>query len=156
LDLRAHGGSEGKCTTLGDHEREDVRAGIGWLQAEHLADSGVILLGHSMGAVAGLRAAAGRSDVRAVIVDAPFDTMRQTIAHHAMLLYRIPSWLPIVPTSIKFAELWAGFDANRIDAVAAAREIRAPLLLIADGADPRMPAAVVAPVFNAHRGPKQL
>ncbi|HLA78893.1 MAG TPA: alpha/beta hydrolase, partial [Vicinamibacteria bacterium] len=42
------------------------------------------------------------------------------------------------------------------DAVAAARAVRAPLLLIADGADDRMPEVVVRRVFDAHPGPKRL
>src|SRR5579862_6680092 len=32
LDLRAHGGSEGRYTTLGGKERDDVRAGIAFLE----------------------------------------------------------------------------------------------------------------------------
>ena len=34
--------------------------------------------------------------------------------------------------------------------------MRAPLLAIADGADPRMPESVVRRVYDAHPGPKQL
>jgi uncharacterized protein len=156
LDLRGHGGSAGSRTTLGDHEREDVRAGIDRLKGERLAPSGVILFGHSMGAVAVLRAAAGRSDVRAVIVEAPFDTLRETIAHHGELLYHIPRWLPIARISIAFAEIAAHFDADRVDAVAAARDIHAPLLAIADGADVRMPEVVVRKVADAHPGPTRV
>jgi pimeloyl-ACP methyl ester carboxylesterase len=152
LDLRGHGGSDGTRTTLGDHEREDVRAGIERLHAEGLADSGVILFGHSMGGVAVLRAAAGRNDVRAVVVEAPFDTLRETIAHHGELLYHIPGWFPIAAISLGFAQIAAGFDADHVDAVAAAREIRAPLLVIADGADVRMPEPVVRRIADAHPG----
>jgi uncharacterized protein len=156
LDLRGHGGSADSRTTLGDHEREDVRAGIARLQGEGLAKSGVILFGHSMGAVAVLRAAAGRSEVRAVIVEAPFDTLRETIAHHGELLYHIPRWLPIARISIAFAEIAAHFDADRVDAVTAARDIHAPLLAIADGADVRMPEAVVRKIADAHPGPTRV
>jgi pimeloyl-ACP methyl ester carboxylesterase len=78
------------------------------------------------------------------------------VAHHATLLYHIPRWFPITPIAIAFAEVWAGFDADRVDAVAAARDIHAPLLLISDGADPRMPPDVVKRVFDAHPGPKTL
>jgi fermentation-respiration switch protein FrsA (DUF1100 family) len=43
-----------------------------------------------------------------------------------------------------------------VDAVAAARRVRAPLLAIVDGADDRMPEAVVRRVFEAHPGPRRL
>jgi uncharacterized protein len=156
LDLRGHGGSEGRRTTLGGLESRDVRAALDALRAEPEGQGGVILAGFSMGAVASLLAAADREDVRAVIVEAPYDTYRDTIRHHAWLLYRIPSWVPIVPLSIAAAEWLAGFDADSVDAVAAARRIRAPLLAIVDGADTRMPEAVVRRIHDAHPGPRRL
>ena len=155
LDLRGHGGSEGSYTTLGGREREDVRAGASFLAARGLASHGLLLEGHSMGAVAVLRAAADRSDVRAVVVEAPYDDFRSNVAHHAWLLYRIPRFLPLLPATIGIAEWRAGFDADEVDAVAAARRVRAPLLAIADGADPRMTEAIVRRVFDAHPGPKR-
>ncbi len=156
LDLRGHGGSESAPMTLGGREREDVRAAMAHLRQAGLAPSGFVLMGWSMGAVATLRAAALEPDVKAVVAEAPFDTYRETMARHAWLLYRIPRWLPLVPLSIAVAEWRAGFDADDVDAVAAARSFRAPLLLIADGADDRMPEVVVRRVFDAHPGPKAL
>jgi alpha-beta hydrolase superfamily lysophospholipase len=155
LDLRGHGGSEGRHMTLGGREREDVRAAISHLQQQGLAPQGLLLMGWSMGAVAVLRAAAERSDVRAVVAEAPFDTYRNSVAHHARLLYGLPRWVPLIPLSIAMAEWRAGFRADDVDAVAAARKIRAPLLAVADGADPRMPETVVRRVFDAHPGPKR-
>jgi pimeloyl-ACP methyl ester carboxylesterase len=109
-----------------------------------------------MGAVAVLLAAADQDDLRAVIVEAPYDTYRNTVTHHAKLLYGLPAWVPIIPLAIRAAEWRAGFDADDIDVVQAARRIRAPLLAIVDGADPRMTEAIVRRVFDAHPGPKRL
>ena len=156
LDTRGHGGSEGGHITLGGREREDVRAAMDGLRRDGLAASGLILVGHSMGAVAVLRAAAGQPDVRAVIAEAPYDTFRETIARHAAILYGLPRWVPLIPLSIAFAEWRAGFDADEVDAVAAAAQARGALLAIADGADDRMPEAVVRRVFDAHPGPKRM
>jgi pimeloyl-ACP methyl ester carboxylesterase len=156
LDLRGHGGSEGTTTTLGGRESEDVRAAMGYLKAEGLAEGGFVLMGHSMGAVAVLLAAADQTDVRAVIVEAPFDTYRNTVAHHARILYGLPSWVPIIPLSIRGAEWLAGFDADEIDAVSAASRIQAPILAIVDGDDERMPEPVVRRVVDAHPGVHRL
>jgi pimeloyl-ACP methyl ester carboxylesterase len=156
VDLRGHGASEGTHTTLGGLESHDVRAGMRHLRDRGLAGGGLILMGHSMGSVAVLLAAADQPDLRAVIVEAPYDTYRNTIAHHARLLYGLPRWVPIIPLAIRAAEWRAGFDADDIDAVAAARRIRAPLLAIVDGADPRMTADIVTRVVDAHPGPKRL
>jgi pimeloyl-ACP methyl ester carboxylesterase len=156
VDLRGHGGSEGSLTTLGGLESHDVRAGMQWLRDNGLASAGIGLMGHSMGAVAVLLAAAEAPDVRAVIVEAPFDSYRNSVAHHAKLLYGTPPWLPLIPMSIAVAEWRAGFDADAIDCVVAARRIRAPLLAIVDGADPRMPEPVVRRIVDAHAGPHRL
>ena len=156
LDLRAHGGSEGRYCTLGGLEREDVRAGLAELRRLGHGRAGFVLFGVSMGAVAVLRAAAADPDVRAVVAEAPFDDYRATMAHHARLYYGLPAWLPLVPATIAVAEWRAGFDADDVSAVAAARATRAALLLIVDGDDPRMPEAVVRRVFDAHAGAKAL
>jgi alpha-beta hydrolase superfamily lysophospholipase len=156
IDLRGHGASEGGYTTLGALESRDVRAGMQHLRENHLAEGGLVLMGHSMGSVAVLLAAADQKDVRAVIVEAPYDTYRDTIAHHAKLLYGLPPWMPIIPLAIRAAEWRAGFSADATDAVQAASRIRAPLMTIVDGGDPRMTEAIVRRVLDAHRGPKKL
>jgi pimeloyl-ACP methyl ester carboxylesterase len=156
LDLRGHGGSEGRLTTLGGHEREDVRAALRALRERGLGDQGFVLFGVSMGAVAVIRAAAEERDVRAVVAEAPFDSYRGTVRHHAQLFYGLPEWFLLIPAAIRVAEWRAGFDADEVDAVDGARKMRAPLLLIVDGDDPRMPEAVVRRVFDAHPGPRRL
>ena len=155
-DLRGHGGSEGTFTTLGGRESDDVRAAMHYLGAEDLARGGFVLMGSSMGAVAVLLAAADRTDVLAVIAEAPFDTYRNTVGHHARLLYGLPSWFPLISLSILGAECLAGFDADDVDAVAAASRIRAPLLAIVDGDDRRMPEPVVRRIVDAHPGPHEV
>ena len=156
LDLRAHGASEGRYTTLGGHEREDVRAAMDALRREGRAGAGLVLMGHSMGAVAALRAAVGQPGVRAVVVEAPYDNYRANVFHHAWLLYRLPRWVPIIPITIAIAEWRASFRAEDVDAVQASASFGAPLLAIADGADVRMPEAVVRRVADAHAGPHQV
>ncbi|MGH9323613.1 MAG: alpha/beta hydrolase [Vicinamibacteria bacterium] len=156
LDLRGHGGSEGSRTTLGGRESEDVRAAMSSLRQAGLADSGFVLMGHSMGAVAVLLAAGSESDVRAVIAEAPFDSYRNTVAHHARLLYGLPSWVPVIPLSIFAAEWLGDFDADAIDTVHAAERVEAPILAIVDGLDERMPESVVRRILDAHRGPHRL
>ena len=156
LDFRGHGGSDNAYTTLGGREREDVRAAAQSLRDRGLAKAGLVFMGFSMGAVAVLRAAVDQPDVKAVIVEAPYDTYRDNVAHHAWLLYKLPRWVPIIPIAIAFAGWRAGFDPDDVDAVAATRRLRAPLLAIVDGADDRMPERVVRRILDAHPGPKKL
>lgn len=156
VDLRGHGGSEGTGTTLGAHESGDVRAALARLRKEGLGAHGLVLVGYSLGATSALLAAVGQEDVRAVIVESPFDSLRETVAHHGTLLYRIPRWVPLARIAIAFAEVYKGFDADDVDTVAAARHIRAPLFALAGAADPRMPERVVRRIHDAHPGPKAI
>jgi len=154
FDFRAHGGSEGRYTTLGARERLDVLAAAAFMRSSGLAPRGLILMGYSMGAVAVLRAAS-ELDASGVIAEAPYDTYRENAVRHAQLLYHLPRWAPIIPITIAWAEWRAGFHASEVNTVDAARRIHAPLLLIADGEDNRMPEAVVRRILDAHPGPKR-
>lgn len=58
VDLRGHGGSDGRCT-LGDAEAADVAGAVRW--ARLAGHAHVTALGTSMGATAALGAAAGRA-----------------------------------------------------------------------------------------------
>ena len=156
VDLRGHGGSQAALTTLGAREKADVAAAMEELRKRDLVRSGIVLMGHSMGSVAVLLAAADVKDVRGVIVEAPYDTYRNTIAHHAKLLYGLPPWVPIIPLATAVTEWRAGFRADDVDAVAAARRIHAPLFAIVDGKDARMTEEIVRRIYDAHPGPKRL
>jgi pimeloyl-ACP methyl ester carboxylesterase len=156
VDLRAHGGSEGRDSTLGGRERADVRAAARHLRERGLAPAGLVFMGFSLGTAAVMGAAPDEPDVRAVVLEAPFDTARGTIAHHGWLLYRIPSWFPLGRLALAIAGWRAGFDPDEVDLVRAAARLRAPLLAIVDGDDPRMPEAVVRRVYDAHAGPKEI
>jgi pimeloyl-ACP methyl ester carboxylesterase len=72
VDFRGCGGSQGDRTTIGWNEAKDVSATLLWVKAT-LGESAPVLFGHSMGAVAILRAVAVEGvHPRAVIADAPF------------------------------------------------------------------------------------
>ncbi|MTV24487.1 alpha/beta hydrolase [Nitriliruptoraceae bacterium ZYF776] len=69
LDLRGHGGSAGSCT-LGDHEAEDVAAGVAWLR-DH-GRTHVAIVGASMGATSALHAVASGTPADALVtISAP-------------------------------------------------------------------------------------
>ncbi len=71
LDLRGHGGSEGKRGTLGYREARDVRGALSWLEERGFNPEDVVLHGWSMGGAAVVRAAPG-TGVAAVVEEAAY------------------------------------------------------------------------------------
>lgn len=92
IDFRGCGGSTGNVTTIGWYEADDVAAAVAAVRAEN-AGRKVLLYGQSLGSAAILRAlGTGRSKVDAIIAEAPFDSLLQTIGNRfsAMNLPRFP------------------------------------------------------------------
>src|SRR5581483_11293387 len=68
FDFRAHGASEGDHTTVGNDEARDVQAAWSWLANRSDIDMRhVALLGFSMGAAAGINAAAQLPGLRGIV-----------------------------------------------------------------------------------------
>ena len=81
VDFRGSGESSESYTTIGFREANDVSAVMHYVQTA-VAHSSVILFGQSMGAVAILRAVHEDGITPdAVIVEAVFDTMLNTVRH---------------------------------------------------------------------------
>lgn len=133
LDCAGSGLSGGEHTTLGWRERDDVKAVI---DAE---DTGsVTLWGRSMGAATALLYAATRNpDVTALILDSPFQSLRQlafdvvgtALGGELIGATRVASVaaLRLVRGSVRRR---AGFDIYDVDVETHARECGAPTLVV--------------------------
>ncbi len=172
LDLRGHGKSGGKMTTMGYRESEDIRAAARWVLEGWVLEGGVLeggvleggvleresprpLIGWgiSLGGTAALLAAATHDPAfDGLIVESPFGSLDETAAHHAWLLYRIPRF-PVVPLVLTLFGLRTGVDAEKVDAYEAAAALGdVPVLFVAGGADPRMPPEHVQRLVDTKPG----
>ena len=107
-----------------------------------------------MGAVSALLAAAQDGSAAGVIADAPFDTYRNTVLHHAQLMYGLSEY-PFVALAFPMIESRARFRMADVDCLQAAGRIRAPMLVLAAEKDTRMPIPVVRSVYDCAAGPKE-
>ncbi|HSJ54947.1 MAG TPA: alpha/beta fold hydrolase [Anaerolineae bacterium] len=96
FDLRGHGDSDPRPTTIGPDEVLDVQAALDWLEAEGVADR-VAGLGLSLGASALVNTAIQDGRLDALILDSLFADWSDTDFAHG---YRLPpEWLvPGVPS----------------------------------------------------------
>jgi dienelactone hydrolase len=135
LDLRFFGGSEGRVTTLGLRERDDLSRAVDLLQARGCSRVGVF--GFSLGGAVAILAAAEDPRIAAVAAYAPFADLRRLgrDLYSSLWLLRYP----LVHAMILWARLFLGGDPSRPAPEAVARTLTAPVLLIASRADEQIP-----------------
>jgi dipeptidyl aminopeptidase/acylaminoacyl peptidase len=112
-DLRAHGESEGRVSTLGLHEVRDLRAAVDDLARRPEVDSDRLgILGFSLGAATAIMATAAIPAVKAVVADSGFASVEWLIRNQFQAFFRLPSW--IAPLMLRLGSWQAGVDAALI------------------------------------------
>src|SRR5438046_8662833 len=130
LDQRYFGRSEGRLTTLGFRERQDLGRAVDFLAARGFGRVGVF--GFSLGGAVALLAAAEDPRIRAVAAYAPFADLR-------LLGHDLYAWLwllkyPLVGMTRVWSRVFVGGDITRAAPVAAAAGLAVPALPIASRA----------------------
>ncbi|MFO0949147.1 MAG: alpha/beta fold hydrolase [Planctomycetota bacterium] len=94
FDFRAHGDSDGRVTTFGYHEADDVEAACQWIRANH-PDRPIYALAFSMGAAAVLKAAAKSDPFEKLVIDSTFARV-ENVARSSLLasfgILQTPAW----------------------------------------------------------------
>ena len=156
MDMRHHGKSGGKKSSMGYFERFDFEGGAKFLR-ERDPQGQVAFVGVSMSAAAALLAAAETDQVIGVVADSTFLNFRDVVDHHAEILFpRFPwflRWLsPLrVPIKEEFMVLtqWrGGFNADDFDIEKAVQKINVPIFFITCSDDERMPPQISRRLFR--------
>ena len=158
FDQRAHGESGGTVRSLGYHEKDDVHAAVAYARTR--SEAPVVVWGVSLGAAAGMLAAAEDPKVAAVVSDSSFRSLRDTARHHLQLFRRFAWWLRAVPSWPVSDEVvfWIGrkarFDPDALDVRAAASHLSGrPVLFVCNTGDRRMPPEIAFELKQA-AGPR--
>ncbi len=157
FDFRYHGESEGDVHTLGAKEPWDVEGALDYLKARPDVDTERVgVQGNSLGAVAAIRAAAERPEIKGVIAEVPFKSLSSVIDHSFRRLVGLPSF-PFAPVSKFFCELRLGINMEDVAPVQVIGKISPrPVFLIDDLEDVPFPKDSVGEVYQAAREPKEL
>lgn len=156
FDFRAHGASDGRVTTYGIREEQDVRAAVDWLKRNRPEQSQTIVgLGSSQGAMALALAAARDPRIDAVVLDSPFVSPRELLRDHAKA---VPVLGPLAADwMLALASLQTG---TNFFAPSAERAVMAlgnrPVLIIHGDEDILMPASHSQRLYNAAKGPREI
>ncbi|HEU0005183.1 MAG TPA: alpha/beta fold hydrolase [Terriglobia bacterium] len=154
-DSRNHGASQKGVVSLGFYETQDVLGGMAYIRGRArpsgAAPARIVLMGVSMGAVATLRAASESNGYAALILDSPFASIRETIADHSWLFFKLPRFT-FPPFFLFWFQRFAGFDVDQVNShFAMARVQPVPLLVIASQGDRRMRPEVARQLFEESR-----
>lgn len=146
-DSRAHGISDGRYSTFGYYEKNDVSRAIDFLGAEH-----VVVVGLSLGAAVAIQAAAEDPRIAGVVAASSFSSMETVVRE------RLPGFVPEgeIRRTFRLVEERAHIRVKDVDAVAAARRVKAPVLLLHGRRDQFTPLAHSTQIYDALRGPRAL
>ncbi|HEX2535383.1 MAG TPA: alpha/beta fold hydrolase [Chitinophagaceae bacterium] len=153
VDFMGSGGSEGRQTTIGFKEAEEVKTCFDHLKAG--GEERIFLFGTSLGAAAVMKAMRDyQLPVHALILECPFSTMLQTVKNRFGTM-GIPSF-PMAHLLVFWGGVQNGFNAYRHNPVDYARSITCPVLLLYGAKDEKVTPEETAAIFSRLAGPKSL
>ena len=136
IDLRGYGRSEGGHSTFGGREAGDLRAWIDALAGRIGPGAVVAVWGRSMGAAIALRAAAEDPRIAALVLEAPYLDLEETLA--ALLRrFRLPLPRPLARLALARARSLAGVSLTRPRPIDLAPRVATPTLIV-HGSDDRL------------------
>ena len=137
VDLRYFGDSEGRMTTLGLREREDLHRAVDALAARGHTRIGVF--GYSLGGAVALLGAADDPRIRAIVAWAPFADLR-VLGRDVYGIFWLLKY-PLVELMVLWGHLFVGADITRPSPEMAAATLRIPVLIAASRDDEQIPFA---------------
>ena len=131
VDLRYFGRSEGRVTTLGFRERDDLRRTIDALTSRGFDRVGVF--GFSLGGAIAITAAVEEPRIAAVAAYSPFSDLR--VLAHELYAWMGPLRYPFVGLMRFWSRVFLGADVTAFPPVLAAARLSIPVYLIASRDD---------------------
>ena len=131
VDMRYFGKSQGRATTLGLRERDDLKRAVDVLRAWGFEQIGVF--GFSLGGAVGITAAAEDPRIGAVAAYAPFADLRQ-LGYEAYARLWVLKY-PLVELMRLWGLAFLGGDVTEPSPASAAARLAMPVLLIASRED---------------------
>jgi fermentation-respiration switch protein FrsA (DUF1100 family) len=149
-DLRNHGNSGGKNTTLGLREKIDLRACVDWA-LNRLPEGGRVgTHGESLGAATSLQHAGIDSRISFVIADCPFSDLTKELTYRISQDYHLPA-IPLLPLANLICYLLTGMTFNQVSPILAIQNSTTPALFIHGMQDDYIPPKMSEDMFKAKK-----
>lgn len=150
FDFRNSGLSEGKTTTIGLLEKDDILGAIDWVNTHASWPTKITLLGFSMGGTSSLMAAAEEKAVSGVITDSAFSQLSPYLKENLPVWSKLPR-IPFTPLILFILPKLIGVNPHAVDALAAVDRIAPrPVLFIHSQDDPAIPFENSVQMYERH------
>ncbi|MBV9582970.1 MAG: alpha/beta hydrolase [Chloroflexi bacterium] len=157
FDFRAHGMSDGRFTTVGHNETNDVLGAVAYLKDRPEVDASRIgVVGFSMGAAASIQAAARCPDIAALVADSAYASFLDAARYSFQAVTRVPHFV-MAPLAMHWAKWIVHVDASQLRPVDVIGRIAPRPILIAHGElDEIVPVRHAFELFKAADEPKEI
>jgi pimeloyl-ACP methyl ester carboxylesterase len=163
FDFRGCGESEGKTTSVGLWEVDDLLGAVEYVKNRPEVDpSRIAVYGYSMGGAVAIMAAARTTDIKALVTDCAFASLHTLLSVNFRYFYRLPSF-PFKHTAVWCSSMFSHTmgKTKHIAPVEALKQISAegrslPHLIIHGLNDPGIPVAAAHQLYEYSPGPKHL
>lgn len=155
-DARGHGESEGHYIGYGWHDRLDYQQWIDLLIKEKDAQS-IYLHGFSMGASTVLMTSGEDlpSEVKGVIADSGYTSVKEELSHQMNYLYNLPSF-PVLNVTSMITNVRAGYSFDEASAIKQVEKSELPIFFIHGAKDDLVPTEMANRLYEAASSMKKL
>lgn len=153
-DQRRHGSSEGKYTTYGYLEKDDLDRWVNWVIERNGGYVIIGLHGESMGAGTVLQYAKISKHVKFIIADCAYSNLNELLTYHIKNDFHIPA-VPIIPMTSLMAKLRAGFRFKDVSPIDDIRDVDIPIMFAHGKADKFVPFYMSEKMYEAKKGMKK-
>lgn len=161
LDFRGCGESDGKTTSVGVWEVEDLLGALEYLRSRPEIDPArIAVYGYSMGGAVAIMAAQRDPGIRALVTDCAFASLDTLLAVNFSFFYRLPHF-PFRHTAVWWSRQFSNTSGRRVDPIDALQKMgeegrQLPHLIIHGQKDPCIPVDNAHLLYEQSPGPKQL
>lgn len=153
IDLRAHGLSEGKFTSIGHYEKYDLKKWLNFALRNYGANNKLLIHGVSMGAVMAMLVTELKikNNLRFLVLDSGFTTFKKSLAATVR-----PKFLKIFFFGISFfTYIFHRYTLGKIKPINAMKKITTPLLIIHGSKDKPVPLSMAEELYQAAKTTKK-
>lgn len=156
-DHRRHGDSEGRTSSYGFYEKDDLKRIVDELRRQKGNDIMLGIHGESMGAATLLLYGGMTGDEGAdfYIADCPFSEFSEQIAYRLKVQFHLPKWM-VLPIGDWWLKRLGGYSFKEVSPLQAVEHISKPVLFIHSLEDDYIPPSMSEELYEHKKGPKQL